>query len=145
MKIRWVAPALAAFFLYAPFSWAGHIHKEREYQNAWCAEVGGETEVVLDDGTRVDCLTDEYAVEVDFAPKWAEAVGQSLYYAEKTGRRPGVLLILEKNTDERYLRRLQTLADRYQIDVWETRPQKMIGGEKTRGEPLYQEGKRNGR
>ena len=97
--------------------------KEKSYQIAWCAQIGGETEVVLDDKTRVDCLTDEYAIEVDFARKWAEAVGQSLYYAEKTNRRPGILLILEKPADARYLKRVQLLGIRHQIVIWEIRPQ----------------------
>ena len=36
-----------------------------------------------------------YAVEFDFAEKWAEAVGQALYYALKTGKKPAVVLIME--------------------------------------------------
>lgn len=71
-----------------------------------CGERGGETEAVLEDRTRVDCLTDEYAVEVDFGDGWAEAIGQALYYAERTGRRPGIVLVLEDG-GERYLRRLR--------------------------------------
>ena len=99
---------------------AGHLHPERYYQERWCNEIGGQMEVVLDDGTRVDCLTDEYAVEVDFAKKWAEGIGQALYYAEKTGRRPGVLLIMENDKDARYLDRLDVVADEYLIQVWTT-------------------------
>lgn len=40
----------------------------------------------------VDCLTDEYAIEFDFSKKWAEAIGQSLYYASQTYRKPGYSL-----------------------------------------------------
>lgn len=82
---------------------AAHQYKEKEYQEVWCKKAGGITEYVLDDGARVDCLTDEYAIEFDFAPKWAEAVGQSLYYALKTGKKPGIVLILEKKADRRFL------------------------------------------
>lgn len=99
---------------------AAHLFKEKEYQQAWCDEAGGVAEVVLDDRTRVDCLTNEYAIEFDFAAKWAESVGQSLYYAMKTGRQPGVVLIMEKDSDQRYLDRLQALAARYKIKVWTT-------------------------
>ncbi|MBI5453043.1 MAG: hypothetical protein HY956_00275 [Deltaproteobacteria bacterium] len=95
---------------------------ERAYQEEWCADVGGVVEYTLPDKTRVDCLTGEYAVEVDFASKWAEAVGQSLYYAEMTGRRPGVLLILEDEGDLRHLERLVVLAKRFGIQVWTTGP-----------------------
>ena len=82
---------------------AAHLHKEKDYQEVWCKQAGGITEYVLDDGARVDCLTDEYAIEFDFASKWAEAVGQSLYYALKTEKEPGIVLILEKETDRRFL------------------------------------------
>ena len=40
-------------------------------------------EVVMKDGTRCDILTSTHAIEVDFAKKWAEAIGQSLNYASK--------------------------------------------------------------
>ncbi len=95
---------------------------ERAYQEEWCADVGGVVEYTLPDRTRVDCLTGEYAIEVDFASKWAEAVGQSLYYSEMTGRRPGVLLILEDEGGSRHLERLVVLARRFGIQVWTTGP-----------------------
>ncbi|MFH2120932.1 MAG: hypothetical protein ABIJ25_11130 [Pseudomonadota bacterium] len=47
---------------------AAHQNKEKVYQDAWCAKASGQTEYKLDDGARVDCLTEEYAVEFDFAP-----------------------------------------------------------------------------
>ena len=78
---------------------------ERGYQEHWCEKQGGQVEYVLEDRTRVDCLTDEYAVEVDFGRKWDEAIGQASYYAEMTGRKPGILLIL-KEGEGRFLRRL---------------------------------------
>ena len=51
-------------------------------------------EVVMNDGTRCDILTATHAIEVDFAKKWAEAIGQSLHYALHTGKRPAVALIV---------------------------------------------------
>lgn len=103
-------------------AFAAHLHKEKIYQEAWCAKVGGVTEYRLDDGARVDCLTDEYAIEFDFAGKWAEGIGQALYYAERTGRKPGVVLILEADGEERFLKRLNAVADRYLIKVWTSSP-----------------------
>jgi len=100
---------------------AGKAHAlERDYQLAWCKDHNGTAEYVLDDRTRVDCLTATHAVEVDFAPKWAEAIGQSLYYSAKTGKRAGILLILRSADDERFLVRLRE-AIRMQclpIDIW---------------------------
>lgn len=96
-----------------------HLHPEKYYQKAWCDEHGGVTEYTLDDKTRVDCLTDEYAIEFDFAPKWAEAIGQALYYGLKTNRKPGVVLIMEHpEKDERYLKRIKVVAEKYSIIIW---------------------------
>jgi hypothetical protein len=111
--------ALIILLLLSVTASAGHLHKEKEYQKQWCAEAGGITEFVLDDGARVDCLTDEYAIEFDFAPKWAEAIGQALYYAEKTGRKPGVVLILEGDADQsRFTDRLKVVAGPRTIRTW---------------------------
>ncbi len=87
---------------------------ESFYQDKWCE---GQTEVVLEDRTRVDCLTDTYAIEVDFAYKWAESIGQSLYYANMTNRKPAVLLIVEPN-DSRFLARFHNAAEGLGIRVY---------------------------
>lgn len=81
-------------------------NSERYYQSAWCYQQNGDSEVVLFDRTRVDCLTDKYAVEVDFAYKWAESIGQSLYYSTITGKLPAVLLIVGEG-EHRFVRRFQ--------------------------------------
>ncbi|MFP5300016.1 hypothetical protein R2R70_02220 [Cobetia sp. SIMBA_158] len=83
--------------------------RESAYQNEWCGEREGQVEYVLQDRARVDCLLPEYAVEVDFDNKWAEAIGQALYYAAMTGKKPAVLLIVGHN-QERYLARFQRAA-----------------------------------
>ena len=120
-KIK-ILGTIALLLLCAAIASAAHLHLEKEYQAQWCAGHNGVTEYVLDDGARVDCLTDEYAIEFDFAYKWAESIGQSLYYAEKTGRKPGIVLILEKDGDERYLKRLKIVSEKYQIKVWIMKP-----------------------
>lgn len=51
----------------------------------------GATEVRIPGG-RVDILNDEYAIEVDRAGKWHEAIGQALHYANATGRKPAIAL-----------------------------------------------------
>jgi hypothetical protein len=86
---------------------AGKRYPEKYYQDAWCKKYNGKTEVVLSDGSRCDCLTDEYATEVEFAHKWAEAVGQSLHYAALTGKKAKVLLIMRSKKDRKYYERLQ--------------------------------------
>jgi len=97
---------------------AKHLHKEKYYQDIFCKKIGGITEYVLDDKTRVDCLTDEYAIEVDFASKWSEGAGQGLFYALKTGKKPAVYLIIENDKEYKYLNRLQLLASKYEILIF---------------------------
>jgi hypothetical protein len=91
---------------------------ERDYSTKWCNEAGGINEYILSDRTRVDCLTDEFAVEVDFAKKWYESVGQSLYYAKMTNKQPGIVLLIKSKKDKRYIDRLNTIKDDLNIKVW---------------------------
>lgn len=98
---------LLSFLLTFPYKCqAKHIYSEHEYQSSWCNKHGGKIEHVLNDKTRIDCLLNDVAVEVDFAPKWAECIGQAIYYAKMTNKIPACLLILEKETDTKYLNRL---------------------------------------
>lgn len=92
---------------------AQHKKTEREYVVRYCH---GAREFKLADNTRVDCLTDEYATEFDFAPKWAEALGQSLHYARMTGRLPAIYIIMETQT-ERFVGRLTPLCDDLNIKL----------------------------
>ncbi|MBI5634881.1 MAG: hypothetical protein HZA15_15545 [Nitrospirae bacterium] len=101
---------------------AAHKHLEKEYQAVWCEQHHGTTEYLLPDDTRVDCLTNEYAIEFDFAGKWAESIGQALYYSLRTDRTPGVVLILERQSDRRFLKRIEAVADVYGIKVWIMEP-----------------------
>jgi len=94
-------------------------HNERYYQTRLCKELDGIMEKRLPDRTRIDCLTNTYAIEVDFAKKWAESVGQSLYYAQMTGKKPAVGLIVDgSQKDLRHLKRLKLLARKYRIKIF---------------------------
>ena len=75
------------------------LHPESHYQQYYANLVGGETEVVLGDNTRCDIVTATYAIEVDFADKWAEAIGQSLSYALQLNLKPAIALILEEENE----------------------------------------------
>lgn len=106
---------LCIFLLIMPVQ-AKHLHKEKEYQKAWCDANNGIMEYKLDDAARVDCLTDKLAVEFDFAPKWSECIGQALYYGKKTHKTPACVLILEKPEDIRYFYRLKyTVTEKKKI------------------------------
>lgn len=103
---------------------AAHLHKEKWYQDQWCSEHGGQAEVVLPDSTRADCITVTHAIEHDFGQKWAEAIGQSLYYSLQTGKRAGIVLILEDQQDRVYWLRLNSTIQHFNlpIDTWAIGP-----------------------
>ena len=73
--------------------------------------------MTMPDGTRCDILTDTHAIEVDFADKWAEAIGQSLNYAMQTGKKAGIVLVLKDRGDEKHLERLWEMKRHYSMDI----------------------------
>lgn len=93
---------------------------ERYYQERWCTTWSGKTEVRMSDGTRCDCVTSTHAVELDFAKKWYEAIGQSLNYARQMNRRAGVVIVHQGAKDANKLKSLEDTILFYQlpIDVW---------------------------
>lgn len=122
---RWVG-ALLLLFLLSPITpaWADRAD-ETELLAAWCKQNGGQMDFPILDKTlgyqtRVECLTDSHVIEIAPAPQWAKAVGLSKYYAAMTGRRPGVIVILEDEEEVRFLIRLLVAiqADRSSWGVW---------------------------
>ena len=109
---------LIALVMFTLSAFSQTRQKESYYQEAFAQEIGGETEIVLSDRTRVDIVTDKYAIEVDFGYKWAEAIGQSLYYEKMLDKQAGVLLVLEGREEERFLNRLMKVAVEHGIKVW---------------------------
>lgn len=115
---------LAGFLVLAGTAEAKRLHHEEEYQRSWCEAQRGEMEVILANGARVDCVTAYFAVEFDFADKWAESLGQALCYADGTGLEPGIVLIVEPDVSEKnerdYLARLRAAirASRRDVKVW---------------------------
>ena len=95
-----------------------HKHSESSYQHAWCSAHNGIEEYENKDFTRVDCLTEQNAVEFDFANKWAESIGQALHYAYMTGKKGKVVLILENPKKEMvYYKRVKKLGKIHGFDV----------------------------
>lgn len=70
---------------------------EHDRQAQLCA--GMRTDVHLPNGTEADCVSDTYAIEVDFSRHWAEAIGQSLLYASELDLLPGIVLVCHRNDD----------------------------------------------
>jgi len=118
MKILFGLLVFLSILLFSLSAQAKNPHVESWYQQRWCDAQGGEVEVRLPDGARVDCLTEEYAVEFDFGKKWAESIGQSLYYSMITWRKPAVVLIVDQGKEKRFMRRLEYVASKIGITVF---------------------------
>ena len=89
-------PAIALLALtLAAASSAAEARNESYWQERYCR--GMELEKHLPSGGYVDCLSSKLAIEVEWVENWAEAVGQSLYYAASTDRKPGIILLCESS------------------------------------------------
>jgi hypothetical protein len=112
----------AILFLLASLSVAsaGRLMPEKHYQKLYAEQVGGQMEVTAPDGSRVDILTEKYAIDVDFADKWAEPIGQSLNYGFQFQRRAGIVLIVDGEDQQGKAIRLGSLIRHYSmpIDLW---------------------------
>ena len=110
-----------AIFLSINSAYCEHMYPEKAYQAKWCKAHNGQLEYRLADKSRVDCLTEKYAVEFDFANKWQECIGQALYYGQMTKRTPACVLIMEKEKDVKYLKRLRyTVYNKKKIPDFKT-------------------------
>jgi len=101
------------FFLIALHAQGGAQPSEADYVRRINGYFQGETEVTVEGG-RADIVTDTYAIEVEWAPKWKHAIGQALWYALQTNRRPGIVLLPRPGAgrkDYRHLIRLQSTLD----------------------------------
>ena len=67
---------------------------EAEWVSAAATRLAGHPEFSISNG-RVDVVTDRFAIEIDWAAKWHEGIGQSLHYADATGLRAALGLIVD--------------------------------------------------
>ena len=96
-------------------------NSEKHYQAIFAKKMEGKEEVLLPDKTRCDVVTETHAVEVEFARKWTEGLGQSLWYSFQLNKKPGVVLIIEDEKDRRFLVRLKSLLKHRKLDdvqIW---------------------------
>jgi len=97
-----------------------HACLESWYQTAWCDAHAGKREILMPDGSRCDCVTVSHAIEIEFAVKWAEAIGQALFYSLQTGKRGGIVLIVERDSELRFWIRLNSTIQHFglPLDTW---------------------------
>jgi len=99
---------------------AKRLHSEAEYVDYYCK---GTVEYRNSDKTRTDCYTKENSMEYDFAQKWYECIGQALHYARLNNNYPVCVLILEKDSDFKYLNRAKLVVRHYELpmQIWVVR------------------------
>ncbi len=101
-------------------SQTSRIQNESYYQGIVAEIINGKTEQTLSDGTRCDIITKSHAIEVDWASKWYESIGQSMWYSYQTNKRAGVVLLKKNEADSKYILRMSSLIlhRNLDIDVW---------------------------
>lgn len=107
---------------------ANELKSENDYVQTYCRGYPGDSRP-LQDGTRPDCIWDDYAIEYDWATfKWYECITQAKWYAMNTGRRAGCVLISEHASDDRYVNRAKRLIMHYNepVTLWILRNGKFI-------------------
>ena len=109
--------ALLLIFLFVSPACAKHLHPEKYYQDLWCSAHNGQAEVVLNDGLRADCITDKEAIEFDFSNKYRESIIQALEYAAVTGKQAKTVLIVEKESDKKYVASALQVIKFYNLPV----------------------------
>ena len=90
---------------------------EAEHAVLLAPKYNAKIEVVLWDKTRADLMNSTYAIEIDFGKKWAEAIGQSLYYSILTGKKPAIILLIGKD-ESRFAYRCQTVCAKIGIKLF---------------------------
>ena len=109
---------LLIILIFLSFS-ASAIEKEEFYSNIFCEELSGQSQFKLKDLSRVDCLTETHAFEVDWADgmKVYEAIGQALYYASQTEKKPGILLLIRKDNSDKHIRKIKEVIRYFDLDI----------------------------
>lgn len=130
--------AIVLLIIFAPAALAaGELEEVRRLLPKFGSDA--KAEFALWDGTRVDILTDEYAIEADWAKpgKHFEAIGQALYYAEVAGRKPGILLLVtDMKSQSRFVYRTAVVCASHDIRLWVERVDDSVPVGATSGDRL---------
>lgn len=109
LKFHLILLTAWCFFWYQ-YDFYAENKRESDYQKIAAELLNGKTEVVLSDRTRIDIVTDDQAIEVDWSYKWAEGIGQALYYSSRTNKEPGLILIVKDiEKEQKYVDRVKTV------------------------------------
>ncbi len=109
-------PTLILFLLLALMTNLTAQSYEWNYRDSIQVILGGTVEYPVESG-RVDILTDEYAIEVEFANKWKDAIGQALWYGLQTNRQPAIVLVKKTKADYKYVIQLGSALNYAKLDI----------------------------
>jgi hypothetical protein len=101
--------------------WSGIAfgHDENFVTRLLADKYQAQTQVRLSDGSIADMVTSDYAIEVEWAPKWKESIGQSELYATLSGKLPGVILLVEYPVvEQKYVDRCTSVCSKMGIKMW---------------------------
>ncbi len=119
MKFKFLPLVLVTIYLISSFSLLAQ--KERDYIKEINSYLNGQTEVSVVNG-RIDILTNNYAIEVEFADKWKNSIGQALWYGLQKNCKSGIVLVLRENSEWKYVNMLNSALTYAEIDdkikVW---------------------------
>jgi hypothetical protein len=90
---------------------------EKDINAFWCLDQKGIVEFRTRYGTYVDCLTEQYAIEAEFDYNWKESIGQSLHYAEATGKQAAILFIKTNKKRKDYLSELKSVIKFFELPI----------------------------
>lgn len=99
-------------------------NREVHFKKVFSQYVNGKIDVPLNEyNNTVDIVSDTFAIDVEFAPRWARSIGHSLYAATKLNKKAGILLITHNNSHDKYshdkyINILMPIANKYNITVW---------------------------
>tara|TARA_B110000003_G_scaffold157909_1_gene158309 strand:- start:200 stop:586 length:387 start_codon:yes stop_codon:yes gene_type:complete len=104
---------IALLLLSSPIAYSA----EKDINELWCTSMNGDYEFRTKDGTYIDCLTDEFAVEAEYDYKWKESIGQSLHYAETTNKKAAILFIKRNKSNKDYLGELNRVISKFDLPI----------------------------
>jgi hypothetical protein len=91
-------------------------HDEAYYITKLAKQLSGDEEVKIEGG-RIDILTDDHAIEVEWAGKWKDAIGQSLWYALQKNSKPRIILLLKNDKEYIHFVRLNSALEYAKIII----------------------------
>jgi len=104
-------------FTIVKLSYALAKKNERYYQTIHCKSSNGQIEYKLKDNSRIDCLTQNESMEHDWARKWAECLGQALYYGAMKDKIPVCVLIGSKKDFDKFSSKIKFTSNYYNLPL----------------------------